>query len=293
MFLIETKCKKTKMEELWVKLGFAGLFVVEPVGRSGGLALLWKADEELKIHNYSRRHINAIVKHSDSAISWKLTGFYGHSDWTKRHESWALMRHLKNFNLEPWLCLGDFNEIITQYEKSRAALRKEGQMDLFRGALDQYCHLSDLGYKGPKFTWTNCRNSENFTKEHLDSAGANISWCSVYRKVEVRVLAGRSSAHEPLLVRLDSGNEARVEYSKGLKVEASWMVDGEYDQIVCEAWEGGGLGGSKMQLVRQKLAHCQHDLSRWSERKFGNAERKLKEKTKQLEALQREEGPEN
>lgn len=50
---------------------------------------------------------------------------------------------------------------------------------------------------------------------------------------------------------------------------------------------------SKMQLVRQKLGQCQNDLTRWSVRKFGNAEKILKQKTKELETLQMEEGPEN
>ncbi len=44
------------------KTWFCWFFVVEPVGRSGGLALLWKEEKEVEIYNFSRRHINAIVK---------------------------------------------------------------------------------------------------------------------------------------------------------------------------------------------------------------------------------------
>jgi exonuclease III len=113
LFLMETKCRKEKLEVIRVKLGFAGLFVVDSVGISGGLALFWKDGDELEIQNYSRRHINAIVKQVANANFWKLTFFYGHLDWTKRHESWALLRHLKIFNPEPWLVLGDFNEVLS------------------------------------------------------------------------------------------------------------------------------------------------------------------------------------
>ena len=35
-----------------MKLGFEGLFVVEPRGKSGGLALLWKERNVLEIQNY-------------------------------------------------------------------------------------------------------------------------------------------------------------------------------------------------------------------------------------------------
>jgi hypothetical protein len=199
---------------------------------------------------------------------------------------------LKIFNPEPWLVVGDFNEILSQDEKSGALVRREGQMDLFREALEE-CYLSDLGYKGPKYTWNNCRQSDNFTKERLDRAMANRSWCAVFKMVEVRVLAGRSSDHKPIIVQLDGGKGVRVGYNRRFKVEASWMLDDEYDQTVCDAWDEGGLGASKMQQVRQKLSNSQSGLTRWSARKFGNAERVLKEKTKKLELLQKEEGPSN
>jgi hypothetical protein len=45
-------------------------------------------------------------------------------------------------------------------------------MELFRTALEQ-CNLSDLGYKGSRFTWTNCQPGGNFVKVHLDHAVAN------------------------------------------------------------------------------------------------------------------------
>ena len=54
------------MKRLRVRLGFQSLFVVEPVERSGGLALLWRVAKELEIQNYSRRNINAIVRSVDN-----------------------------------------------------------------------------------------------------------------------------------------------------------------------------------------------------------------------------------
>jgi hypothetical protein len=57
---METKLRQKKMERLKSKMGFQNFFVVDCVGRSGGLALLWREDLELEIQNYSCRHINAI-----------------------------------------------------------------------------------------------------------------------------------------------------------------------------------------------------------------------------------------
>ena len=66
MFLMETRSSKMKMEFLKVKLGFEGLFVVDRVGRSGGLSLLWKEKNEVEIQNYTRSHINVVIKHSNT-----------------------------------------------------------------------------------------------------------------------------------------------------------------------------------------------------------------------------------
>jgi exonuclease III len=126
LFLMETKCRKAKLELLRVKMGYEGLFVVDPVGRSGGLALFWRDDVDLEIQNFSRRHINSIVKGVDGESSWKLTSFYGHPNWSKRHESWALLRYLQSYRPAPWLVIGDFNEIMTQDEKYGSIMAREG-----------------------------------------------------------------------------------------------------------------------------------------------------------------------
>ena len=42
IFLIETLVNDEKIEQLRIQLGFDGKFVVNRVGKGGGLALLWK-----------------------------------------------------------------------------------------------------------------------------------------------------------------------------------------------------------------------------------------------------------
>lgn len=68
VFLMETKCRNAKMEGIRVKLDFVGLFVVDPIGRSGGLALLWKEKNVLDIQNYFRWHINAVVANVEGSF---------------------------------------------------------------------------------------------------------------------------------------------------------------------------------------------------------------------------------
>jgi len=125
VFLMETLCSKKSLECIRSHLSFESLFVVDPVGCSGGLALLWSNSTLLEIYNYSWSHINVMVKDSDGNEQWKFTGFYGQPDSARRDESWALLQHLRIFQPTPWLCAGDFNEILEQNEKCGATLRRE------------------------------------------------------------------------------------------------------------------------------------------------------------------------
>ena len=83
----------------------------------------------------------------------RLTGFCGKLETTKRFEAWNKLRNLNTHPEMPWLCVGDFNEITRLDEKVGGAIRTHNQMQLFRDVIDE-CRFMDLGFVGPKFTWS-------------------------------------------------------------------------------------------------------------------------------------------
>ena len=86
MFLLETKLKKSSMEKRKKNVGFINGLIVPSVGRSGGLALLWRKDITVDIQSYSDRHIDAIVTEG-SGFKWRITGFYGNPEAHRQKES--------------------------------------------------------------------------------------------------------------------------------------------------------------------------------------------------------------
>lgn len=54
-------CKQTVVERLQHSLGFEGMFVVETQGYSGGLALLWRQNDEVTLSTYNKNHIDVKV----------------------------------------------------------------------------------------------------------------------------------------------------------------------------------------------------------------------------------------
>jgi hypothetical protein len=156
VFLMETKLRKEKMEAIRCKLGFSSMFVVDSVSRSSGLALLWGEEIFLDIQNFSHHHISGVVKNLSEGALYKFTDFYGHPDVSKRVETCALIKHLAYMDSTSWLCIGDFNEVLTTLEKWGGSRCLNSQMVAFRQTLEVY-ELTDPGYRGPKFTWSNCQ----------------------------------------------------------------------------------------------------------------------------------------
>nr|POF12077.1 hypothetical protein CFP56_08844 [Quercus suber] len=57
-------------------------------GSSGGLAMLWKEEVQSHVQSFSLSHIDALVDDGNEIGGWRLTGFYGNPETSKRFESW-------------------------------------------------------------------------------------------------------------------------------------------------------------------------------------------------------------
>ncbi|MCH86334.1 endonuclease/exonuclease/phosphatase family protein [Trifolium medium] len=99
-----------------MKLGFDNAFAVDRIGRSGGLAILWRRKAECQIITYSQNFINVEIKY-DSGRLWRFTGFYGYPEHDRRRESWDLLRSLAHDTSLPWCVMGDFNDMLSADDK--------------------------------------------------------------------------------------------------------------------------------------------------------------------------------
>ena len=195
IFLSEKKIKKKAME----KINFVNGLIVPRKGRGGGLAMLWKREVALEIMGYSRNHIDAIISKQDSGFKWRMTSFYENSETHRRHESWdELVALNRKFQL-PWLCYGDFNEILSREEKMGGAPRPQRQMDGFREVVNT-CGFKNLGYCSPDFTWCNMQEGNNRIYLRLDRALAINDWISYFSGTRVLHLVDSTSDHCALLI---------------------------------------------------------------------------------------------
>ena len=98
-----------------------------------------------------------------------------------------------------WVCLGDFNEILSNSEKWGGPERPQQQMEGFRRVVNG-CGFIDLGYEGPKFTWCNQRSVGERIRLRLDRVLATTDWKDHYRDARVLHVADSTSDHCALVL---------------------------------------------------------------------------------------------
>ncbi|XP_042983236.1 uncharacterized protein LOC122312642 [Carya illinoinensis] len=216
-----------------------------------------------------------------------LTGFYGSPQVDQRENSWNLLRALKPNNGRAWVCAGDFNEILNQHEKAGAAMRPYGQMQKFRGAVDD-CGLSDLGFRGNKFTWSNNRETNQFTKERLDRGLGNSQLSLMFSYIDIYTLSAQSSDHSPLFVSMSNDLNNCFQKRHLFRYECSWDKKEECRKIVEEEWRSKATRGSKLHSVLGGLTLCRKALTRWKKICYKNNKELVLEHLQVISRLQEE-----
>ncbi|CAM9004002.1 unnamed protein product [Rhodiola kirilowii] len=261
--LIETKASVKRCEHVRVRLGFRNCFSVPARGKSGGLALYWTSDVEVTICNYSFYHIDFIV-HSSTAF--RSTLFYGAPRSVDRGKSWDLIRKLRTMSTLPWCLIGDFNEILRYSDMSRNAWRRSHLMAQFRAVLAD-CQLSEVGYTGSKYTYSNRRQGSDETKCRLDRALATPEWRNIFKGAEVRHLTTFHSDHRPIQLCFI---KPAVKWSGLFRFETMWTRDQRFKKVVSSQWSLLQAG-----TLMDKLEGLKAPLTKWNKRVFGNVNEKL------------------
>ena len=235
----------------------------------------------------SKYHIDAMIR-EDDGFEWRFTGIYGEPKAEEREQTWRLMRTLKHQSDKPWICMGDFNEILLACEKEGGAPRPQAQMDRFKVALE-FCDQHDLGFTGDPFTWRNhSHDATKYIRERLDRAVATDSWCTRFPGFKVTNDNPRHSDHRPVVVATDDDNSNRgVAGPRPFRSEAKWMEEDGCDTIVENAWlcETQGRGGD----VVSGLKGVANDLQDWSKNTLGNLDKRIARLKKDLESSRRRE----
>ena len=79
----------------------------------------------------------------------------------------------------------------------------------FKECLD-YCNMIDLGFSGPRFTWTNKREVGALIQERIDRFFVNPSWCTTYPNAKISHLTRCHFNHCPVLLESKPINQRHL-----------------------------------------------------------------------------------
>lgn len=104
-----------------------------------------------------------------------LTAIYANPTFNIRKLLWEKLARLASFINLPWLLMGDFNDISLPCEKFGGCSLNRMKMRTFNSFLDK-ANLLELGFIGPKFTWTNCRHNGSLVRTRINRHYQNIAY---------------------------------------------------------------------------------------------------------------------
>ncbi|XVF37472.1 hypothetical protein REPUB_Repub20aG0011000 [Reevesia pubescens] len=218
VFLMETKNKSGKLEKLRKKMGYDEGFYVEPLGLSGGLSLWWKRDMGVQVIGREKNLIDSIVVNNDDGRKCRIFWIYGAPIFEDRREVWEYIKRKAKYINEPWMCIGDFNDVASVMEKEGGKCKERRKLLSFQNLIRD-CNLNEVHSQGQFFTWFGIRDGE-LIKERLDRVLVNFDWMEAFPDMQVFVLPAVGSDHSPIVmnsVRKDKKGPRRF------KFENTWM----------------------------------------------------------------------
>ncbi|XP_050278364.1 uncharacterized protein LOC126719909 [Quercus robur] len=253
VFLAETWADEARLKAMQRDLNFHNLFFVERNNEGGGLALYWSNSINLNVESYSKNHFDAIINKGERD-AWRFIGFYGEPVTHKRHKSWDMLRQLNNRFKLPWLCSGNFNEIVKSFI-------------------------------GSQFTWQKHFADRHSIWERLDRGLANNDWFMKFAGTKIHHLTTNSLDHCPLWI-VPKGLEI-PSITKPFRFEEMWLSDRGCTNVVEAVWASHEEADPSIKVIK-KIKKCGKELQDWNRKHFGNVKRELEKKRKLLREAEAE-----
>ncbi|XP_028091500.1 uncharacterized protein LOC114291824 [Camellia sinensis] len=260
--LTETRVGGSRGAALCLNLGFSKYHIVETHSFAGGIWLLWN---DLEIHcdiiAQTQHEVHAWIQVSSIPSPWLFSAIYASPTFNSRRLLWENLTFLADSHNTRWLIMGDFNELLTSVDKFGGRPINLSRALKFKECMD-HCGMLDLGFSGPKFTWTNLRNTGALIRERLDRAWNNHDWQLLFPETKILHLPCIHSDHCPILLNthpLPSNNVNRP-----FRFETIWFSDPSLFSVVRDSW------AQYPSSFLRSVATFTSKVSIWNKTCFGN-----------------------
>nr|POF09760.1 hypothetical protein CFP56_21398 [Quercus suber] len=246
---------------------------------SGGLLLAWRDRQNSQIVFESKHLVHMdMVDNRGNPLS--ITFVYGHPQQSKKEEVWCKLRELKLIAHPKWLCIGDFNQILSNKDKFTFGDRSIPGAERLQQLISDL-QLCELVAQGQQFTWMNNWEEEIFVMEKLDRAFVSVEWIEAYPNYALR---------NHLIIILDLGPitldfDLQLPFRKRpFRFEQMWTTHPSCKNVVQQAWSSNTVGSRAYHLMH-KVTMVRKDFIQWNREVFGKIDKEIQQKMKQLQDL--------
>ncbi|XP_039165581.1 uncharacterized protein LOC120291875 [Eucalyptus grandis] len=208
----------------------------------------------------------------------RVTCLHAPSSYQHRQLLWDQLRTISTLNNLPWICAGDFNEILYAWEKVGGRSPNRYRIQSFRDVIND-CAFMEIESKGCKFTWSNNRDGPDQIKERLDRVLCTPEWRILYPEAQVFALPPLGFDHSPIII---STSPSYPRGQRNFVFEAYWNQDPECRKVIATTWNSVELRNTN--LLR-KLRIVSSKLHKWSRSKFDNVQLMVLALQQQLQLL--------
>ncbi|KAL0652204.1 hypothetical protein Bca4012_094895 [Brassica carinata] len=251
LFLMETKQKESYVRGFQTMLGYDECVTVEPVGRSGGLAVMWKSCYEVEA--LSKDYMIIDLKVNLGSLSFFLTCVYGDPMRGRRRAVWEKLISVGVNRDEAWMLIGDFNELMNNSEKLGGAIREESTFWDFRN-MAEACKIKEHISVGNSLSW----RDKVWVQCRLDRSFGNDEWFHIFLRSKAVYMGMRTVEHR--LLRLSFAYEPE-EQNRGRFFFDKRMVGkrGVKEAVAsCWEWDGSDTEPNLMDCI----AKCRSELAK-------------------------------
>lgn len=187
-----------------------------------------------------------------------------------------MLNHLVNLadlRDSPWFITGDFNDLLSNDEKTGGTERPEGSFSDLRTFFAEG-DLFDLQHLGDPLSWRG-KWGDHLVRCRLDRAAANTSWAERFPTAHCHYLSYEGSDHKPLVSVFEPSRRKRpgmFRYDRRLKDNP------EVTELIQSTWKG-----ATNRPVLDRIASVRGAISRWNKEKQLNSRILIEQKKEALE----------
>lgn len=191
------------------------------------------------------------------SLEFFISCVYGDPVREHMKKVWDMLTDIGINRNEPWLLLGDFNELLSNDEKEGGAVRHESIFWDFRNLVTN-CKLREIRSMGISLSWAG-RRDKVWVKCRLDRSFGNHEWFRLFPRAQTEYLEMRASDHRPIRVDFvyepDDRGRGRFYFDQRLLAKAGI-------EKVVEKVGRHQLWDENTSLI-ERINNCRRELARW------------------------------